>query len=147
MEYTHNTFREHSIHAFNPEGVHSDLANHYGFSQAVVVPPNVSLVYTSGQVGLRADGSRPDDVREEIVLCFQNAEMTLAAAGVSDGWKSVYEMTAFCPSLEDENLTSALDEVKSTYLGTNRPAFTAVGGVKLGLGLRLEMRLCAFVPK
>src|SRR4051812_15143892 len=101
-EYLHSSFKAHSVRAYSPSGVLSDVADNLTLSQAIVIPANARLVVTSGQCGFQEDGSLPSHVEEQISLAFANAEKTLKGAGVTDGWKSVYQMTTYAPDLSDE---------------------------------------------
>lgn len=88
-------FASNRIQAFNPPGLLSKLSDDLKFSQTIVLPPNASLVVTSGQCGFRKDGSVPEDVHKQIELALSNTKKTLHAAGVVQGWTNVYHvMTA-----------------------------------------------------
>ncbi|KAL2851249.1 Endoribonuclease L-PSP/chorismate mutase-like protein [Aspergillus pseudodeflectus] len=145
-EYTLSTFTTAGAQAFNPTGVLTDVANTLGLSQAIVIPPNASLIVTSGQCGFKENtDSFPADINEEVMLAFANAERTLKEAGVADGWKQVYQLTTYAPSLDDEWL-AAVQAAKEKHLGLNRPAWTGVTVPSLYGGARLEMTIYAFVP-
>jgi enamine deaminase RidA (YjgF/YER057c/UK114 family) len=144
MEYTENSFTAYGVRTFSPSGALSKLSEEMTLSQAIVIPPHASLVVTSGQCGFREDLSLPENVHEQILLAFENAEKSLKAAGVADGWKSVYQMTTYTPSIDDEWL-AAMAEAKEKYLDKNRPAWTGVTVPNLYGGARLEMTLHAFI--
>jgi enamine deaminase RidA (YjgF/YER057c/UK114 family) len=108
-----------------------------------VLPPGVRTVVTSGQCGFRPDGQIEPDLKKQIALAFENAEQTLQAAGIEDGWKAVYAMTTYAPEM-DEEWTEAVMEQKRRYMGENRPAWTGVTA-KLYQGAKLEMTLYAFL--
>lgn len=144
MEYTHSTFHVDGLRSFNPPGFLNALANDLQASQAVTIPPSVTLVVTSGQCGFREDGSIPEDIHEQVGLAFSNAERTLKIAGVLQGWKNVYQMTCFYVNLDDA-LIAAIKENKSKWLGTNRPTLTGVTVKDLYMGLRFEMILSAYI--
>jgi enamine deaminase RidA (YjgF/YER057c/UK114 family) len=63
------------------------------YSHGVEVPPGKSLVLTSGQLGIAADDSVPDDAGAQAELCFANAVAILAEAGL--GLKDVVRINAF----------------------------------------------------
>ena len=46
------------LEKLNPAAIMAPFKNNY--HHAVVIPANARIVYVSGQVGLRADGSLPD---------------------------------------------------------------------------------------
>lgn len=59
-----------------PEGVYPPTAD---FSQAIRVSGG-DLVFVSGIIGMRPDGTMPDTAREQIDLALQNLVAVLAAA-------------------------------------------------------------------
>ncbi|KAJ5108260.1 endoribonuclease l-PSP domain-containing protein [Penicillium angulare] len=134
-----------SARASNPPGCLTDVANELRLSQAIVIPPNSSILVTSGQCGFKDDLSLPSDLRDEIMLAFENAEKTLQTAGATEGWKHVYQITTYAPRL-DEAWLDAMQEAKQKYLGDNRPVWTGVTVPSLYGGARLEMTLNAFIP-
>lgn len=144
MEYTENSFTAYGVRTFSPSGVLSKLGEELTLSQAIVIPPNASLVVTSGQCGFREDLSLPENVDEQVLLAFENAERSLKAAGVTDGWKSVYQMTTYAPSIDDE-WAAAMAKAKGKYLDKNRPAWTGITVPSLYGGAKLEMTLHAFI--
>lgn len=132
------------IQRCNPPGILSQVGEQLNLSQAVVLPPNASLVVTSGQAGVGEDGVVPEDTREQIRLAFQNAEKTLKTAGVVGGWNDVYQMTFYYIRMDDEFL-SAWREIRKQYLGDNRPAVTGVQVAGLWENLRVELTLYAYI--
>jgi enamine deaminase RidA (YjgF/YER057c/UK114 family) len=132
------------VNKFNPAGILEQVGEQLNLSQAVVLPPNASLVVTSGQAGVREDGVVPDDTREQIKLAFENAEKTLKTAGVSGGWQDVYHMTFYYINMDEEFL-AAWRETRKQYLGDNRPAVTGVQVAGLWENLRVEMTLYAYI--
>ncbi|KAJ9640125.1 uncharacterized protein PV06_10656 [Exophiala oligosperma] len=139
-----NTSSRDGLRTSNPPGFLSKIAGDLSASQAVVVPPNVSLVVTSGQCGFREDGSIPEDIQEQVDQAFQNAERVLKAAGVAQGWQNVYEMTLYYTSL-DEPFVSALQSTKRRYLGDNRPVLTGLMVPEGYQGSVFEMTLHAYI--
>lgn len=146
MESEQNTSNGDGPRTFNPAGFLSKIAGDLSASQAVVLPSNVSLVVTSGQCGFREDGSIPEDVHEQVEQAFQNAERVLKAAGVTQGWQNVYEMTLYYTSLE-EPFISALQSTKRKYLGDNRPVLTGLMVPEGYKGSVFEMTLHAYISK
>jgi enamine deaminase RidA (YjgF/YER057c/UK114 family) len=51
------------------------------YSHGVIVPPGMRLLATSGQLGLAADGTVPDDAEAQADICFANLDALLAEAG------------------------------------------------------------------
>lgn len=62
-----------------PEGVYPPTAD---FSQAIRVSGG-DLVFVSGIIGMRPDGSMPSTAREQVELAFENLAKVLDAAGAS----------------------------------------------------------------
>jgi len=132
------------LRAFNPPGFLMMLAEDLAASQAIVIPPNVSLVVLSGQCGFREDGTIPEDIHEQIALAFENAERSLKAARVNPGGKNVYQMTLYYANL-NEALVAAINENKRKYLAANRPVLTGVKVPDMYGGLSFEMTLYAYI--
>jgi 2-iminobutanoate/2-iminopropanoate deaminase len=63
----------------NPPNVHQPLGS---YSHQVEVRGNERLLVISGQVGMREDGSVPDDPFEQIDVAFENIFSNLRAAGM-----------------------------------------------------------------
>lgn len=63
----------------NPTDVHPPLGS---YSHQIEVRGNERLLVISGQVGMRADGTVPEDPFEQIDLAFENIFRNLRAAGM-----------------------------------------------------------------
>lgn len=63
----------------NPMDVHPPLGS---YSHQIEVRGNERLLVISGQVGIRADGTVPEDPFEQIDLAFENIFRNLRAAGM-----------------------------------------------------------------
>lgn len=102
----------------NPEGVHPPLGS---YSHTVTVPPGVELVFVSGQVGIRRDGSAPATVAEQADQAFANLVELLAAHGstVAD----IAKLTVFIVSGQDGD---RVRDARNAYLGAHHPASTTV---------------------
>jgi enamine deaminase RidA (YjgF/YER057c/UK114 family) len=53
------------------------------YAHGVEVPPGARLVVTSGQLGIGADDTVPQDARAQADLCFANCAAILAEAGMT----------------------------------------------------------------
>ena len=53
------------------------------YTQATEVSGATRTLYISGQVGIRMDGTIPDDIVEQSRLAFRNLEARLRAAGMT----------------------------------------------------------------
>ena len=63
----------------NPQDVHPPLGS---YSHQIEVRGNERLLVISGQVGMRADGTVPEDPFEQIEVAFENIFRNLHAAGM-----------------------------------------------------------------
>ena len=55
------------------------------YAHGVEIPASWRIVQTAGQLGIRADGSVPEDARTQAEVCFANIAEILAAAGMGRG--------------------------------------------------------------
>jgi enamine deaminase RidA (YjgF/YER057c/UK114 family) len=102
----------------NPGGVHAPLGL---YSHTVVVPGDTKLLFISGQVGVRPDGSCPATIGEQADQVFANIIAHLGAHGL--GATSIVKLTTFMVAGQTG------DEVRAArlkHLGAHRPASTAV---------------------
>ena len=63
----------------NPQDIHQPLGS---YSHQIEVRGNERLLVISGQVGMRQDGSVPEDPLEQIDAAFENIFHNLRAAGM-----------------------------------------------------------------
>lgn len=68
----------------NWPGAGEKAAEHFGLTHAVVVPANARTVIVGGQLGIRDDGTVPEDLTEEVEEAFEHVERALKAAGLGD---------------------------------------------------------------
>ena len=73
-----------------PAGMRPPFAR---YSHGVEIPPGKRLLLCSGQLGIAADDTVPDDAAAQAELCFANIEVILAEAGL--GLKDVVRINAF----------------------------------------------------
>lgn len=122
-----------------PEKPHA-LYKAHGYSPAVRAG---NLLFVSGQVGARADGTPPDDLGEEVSLAFDNLAAILDAAGA--GFDDVVDVTMFAVD-PDAALPVALPEFAARFGEGPRPAVTVPGTTWLS-GFRFEIKVVASLPK
>lgn len=121
----------------NPPGTEA-IYNSYKFSQAVVANGRVDV---AGQVGLGADFSVPDDIREQTRNAFTNLKNVLEAAGSS--LSNVTHITQYFTDIRD---VPGSDEVFAEFFPKDYPARTVVQVVALVLPqLKLEVQATAIV--
>lgn len=86
-----------SSHGFefrNWPGPGEEAARHFGLSHAVIIPPNSRTIIVGGQIGIKADGTVPVDIAEEVIEAFDHVEQALKAAGLGDdAWEHVYSVS------------------------------------------------------
>jgi enamine deaminase RidA (YjgF/YER057c/UK114 family) len=102
----------------NPRGVHAPVGP---YSHTAVIPPGAELVFVSGQVGMRPDGSVPASLAEQADVTFENIRACLAAHGL--GVDSIVKLSAFLVPGQDLQVLRAARE---QHLGAHRPASTTV---------------------
>ena len=106
------------ISFLDPASVHKPGA---AYSHSALVPAGTELVFLSGQVGVRPDGSIPDSVAEQAEQVFANVSAVLAAHGL--GPSALVKLTMFLVSGRD---IQAVRAARSGFLGRHRPASTLV---------------------
>ena len=123
----------------NPSDAHQPMGS---YSHTALVPAGPELVFISGQVGARPDGSVPDSLAEQAEWVFKNLRSCLAAHGV--GMEAIVKLTSFLVSGQD---IQVMREVRQRHLGTHRPASTAVFVPQLvSPALLLEVEAIAVKP-
>ena len=120
----------------NPATIHAPLA---AYSHQIEVSSDERLLAISGQVGIRADGSLPDDPLEQLGVAFDNVERNLEEAGME--LADLVKLTVY---LVGEWDTDARRALIASRLGSHRPCVTAVWVAALaGPALRVELEAWA----
>jgi enamine deaminase RidA (YjgF/YER057c/UK114 family) len=127
------------IKSFNSPGLGEKLSSLLHISSAVTIPANTCTVVTSGTTGYDEHMVYPKDLTEEIMNAFANVEAALAAAGVRDGFRSVYQMTSYHVTDFSDAGLEAVNKAVEKYFGKNRPAWAGVGVASLYGGARIEI--------
>ena len=123
----------------DPREVHAPVGP---YSHTAVVPSGTELVFVSGQVGMRADGSVPEGFAEQAELTFQNLRACLAAHGL--GVEAVVKLGVFVVPGQDFELLRAARE---RHFGRHRPTSTSVFVPQLASPkLLLEIEAIAVKP-
>lgn len=121
-----------------PPGRH-DLYDAYTYSAAI---RSGDLLFVSGQVGSRSDGSPEPDYEAQVRLAFANLEATLAAAGC--GFDDIVDVTTF--NTDPENQFATVMAAKAlAFPGPPYPAWTAIG-VNWLAGFDFEIKVIARIP-
>ncbi|EED16050.1 endoribonuclease L-PSP family protein [Talaromyces stipitatus ATCC 10500] len=105
-----------------------------GYSHAVVLPPNARLVIASGLPGFceKKMGIVTASPRDQIIACFDNCDVALKAAGVTDGLQSAHKVHVFMTDVKDEPTVMAVWKEKypdhrPTWMGLGVSALCAPG--------------------
>jgi 2-iminobutanoate/2-iminopropanoate deaminase len=102
----------------NPPTVHAPAG---AYSHTAVVPEGTELVFLSGQVGLRPDGTLPPSLSEQADQVFANIGALLAAHGLDAA--ALVKLTMFIVAGQD---LQAVRAARVKFMGSHRPASTAV---------------------
>jgi 2-iminobutanoate/2-iminopropanoate deaminase len=100
----------------NPQDVHEPLGS---YSHQIEISGNERLLVISGQVGMREDGTIPDDPFEQIDLAFENIFRNLRAANMDV--KDIIKITYY---LVGEIETAKRREVVLSKLQGHQPCST-----------------------
>ncbi len=110
----------------------------HGYSAAV---RSGDLLFISGQVGSREDGSPEPDFAQQVTLAFQNLEAVLTAAGAS--FDDIIDVTSF--HTDPETQFGTIMPVKDRFFpAAPHPTWTAVG-VNWLAGFDFEIKVIARV--
>ncbi|HEV7309647.1 RidA family protein [Ensifer sp.] len=111
----------------------------HGYSAAI---ESQDLLFVSGQVGSREDGSPEPDYERQVERAFDNLEATLKAAGAT--FDDIVDITTF--HTEPENQFETFMAVKSRIFPEKPyPNWTAIG-VNWLAGFDFEIKVIARVP-
>lgn len=125
--------------AIFPAGRHA-LYDEHGYSAAI---KSGDLLFVSGQVGSRLDGTPEPDFEQQVRLAFQNLEATLAAAGCT--FDDIIDVTSF--HTDPESQFGTILAVKQEIFDTRPyPNWTAIG-VNWLAGFDFEIKVVARVPR
>lgn len=111
----------------------------HGYSAAI---RSGDLLFVSGQVGSREDGSPEPDYSTQVERAFQNLAAILAAAGVT--FDDIVDVTSF--HTDPEKQFEPFMAVKNRYFTTRPyPSWTAIG-VNWLAGFDFEIKVIARIP-
>ncbi|WNI75079.1 RidA family protein [Enterobacter ludwigii] len=115
------------------------LYEEHGYSAAI---RSGDLLFVSGQVGSRSDGTPETDFGAQVQLAFDNLQATLSAAGCT--FDDVIDVTTF--HTDPENQFSTIMEAKKlAFPRPPYPNWTAVG-VNWLAGFDFEIKVIARIP-
>ena len=121
-----------------PAGRH-ELYEKHGYSAAI---RSGDLLFVSGQVGSRPDGSPEPDFERQVQLAFDNLQATLAAADCS--FDDIVDVTTFHTRPEDQ-FDMVMAAKKRAFSEPPYPSWTAVG-VNWLAGFDFEIKVIARIP-
>lgn len=111
----------------------------HGYSAAI---RSSDLLFVSGQVGSRPDGSPEPDYSRQVELAFQNLQAVLAAAGAT--LDDIVDVTSF--HTDPEKQFEPFLAVKNRYFNAQPyPNWTAIGVTWLA-GFDFEIKVIARIP-
>lgn len=125
--------------AIFPAGRHA-LYEKHGYSAAI---RSGDLLFVSGQVGSRSDGSVEPDFARQVDQAFANLQAVLAAAGGS--LDDVIDVTTFHTDPERQFDTILAAKARA-FSAAPYPAWTAVG-VNWLAGFDFEIKVIARLPQ
>ena len=115
------------------------LYEQHGYSAAL---KSGDLLFVSGQVGSREDGSPEPEFEQQVRRAFANLEATLAAAGCT--LADIVDLTSF--HTDPQNQFDTIMKVKAeVFPAAPYPNWTAVGVTWLA-GFDFEVKVIARVP-
>ncbi|CAG2154878.1 RutC family protein YjgH [Cupriavidus yeoncheonensis] len=106
----------------NPHPVFGSTEVFKAFNYAPAVAAG-GLLFIAGQIGVRADGTVPSAVEEQIDLAFRRLGAILQAAGL--GFEDLVELVSYHVDV-DKQLT-VFREIKDRYIHADAPAWTILG--------------------
>ncbi|MFD2652114.1 RidA family protein [Brucella rhizosphaerae] len=121
-----------------PDG-RQDLYEQNGYSAAI---RSGDLVFVSGQVGSREDGSPEPEFKAQVERAFDNLRNVLAVAGCT--FDDIVDVTTF--HTDPQNQFATIMDVKSRMFAEKPyPNWTAVG-VNWLAGFDFEIKVIARIP-
>lgn len=103
---------------YDPESIPAPIG---GYSHGVETGPGQRLLFISGQIPVRPDGSVPDDFEGQCAAAWSNVLAVLASAGL--GPHDLVKVTTW---LTDRNQADANGRIRRAHLGDARPALTVL---------------------
>ncbi len=89
------------------------------YHHGIAVPSGSRFIYTSGQLGVRADDSVPETIEEQAEICFEAIRAILAEGGMD--LADIVRLSAFVTQREDMRRYMA---VRDRYVSDPLPAST-----------------------
>lgn len=115
------------------------LYEEHGYSAAI---KSGDLLFVSGQVGTRKDGSPEPDFERQVELAFENLDKVLAAAGCT--FDDIVDVTTFHTDPEQQ-FPGVFAVKKRKFAKLPYPNWTALG-VNWLAGFDFEIKVIARIP-
>ncbi|MBC8041729.1 MAG: RidA family protein [Opitutaceae bacterium] len=125
--------------AIFPKKPHS-LYKQHGYSPAIL---SGDLLFVSGMVGARADGTPEPELSAQVQLAFTNLQEVLGAAGCA--FADVVDVTLFIIDPE-ASMGVIIGAMRGAFSDEPSPNVTAVG-VNWLAGFQFEIKVTARVPQ
>lgn len=125
--------------AIFPQNAHA-LYKEHGYSPAIL---SGDLLFVSGMVGAREDGTPEPDLAAQVQLAFDNVQGVLEAAGCT--FEEVVDVTMFLVNPE-ASMGLMIAAMRKAFPGEPFPNVTAVG-VNWLAGFQFEIKVIARVPQ
>ena len=123
----------------NPDSIAAPLGL---YTHAIAVDGPGRWLHVSGQVGVRPDGTVPEDFATQVEVAWTNLVAVLAAAGMD-----VSHLVKVTTYVVDEADLPALGPVRARFMGDARPASTLIVAKALARpAWRVEVEAGAFPP-
>ncbi len=107
--------------ARNPDTIHAPIGRYV--HQVEVTEPS-RVLFMSGQVGMRPDGSVPEDATEQFVVALENVLANLAAAGLET--KHLTKMTVYAVgALDPAGRREALERLLGEHIACSTLIYVA----------------------
>lgn len=101
-----------------PPGIQPPFAR---YAHAVEVPAGTRLLFVSGQLGIAADGSVPEDAEAQADRCFENIRAILAEAGL--GPADVVRLNGY---VDDRAHLQGYMRARDRFMAGSLPASTLI---------------------
>ena len=115
------------------------LYEEHGYSAAI---RSADLLFVSGQVGSRSDGTPEPDFQLQVQLAFENLKATLDAAGCT--LDDIVDITTFHTDPENQ-FPTIMDVKQKIFSAPPYPNWTAIG-VNWLAGFDFEIKVIARIP-
>lgn len=115
------------------------LYESHGYSPAI---KSGDLLFVSGQVGSRLDGSPEPEFKAQVMLAFENLKNVLSAAGCT--FDDIVDVTTF--HTDPENQIETIMEVKQAMFDISPPSNWTAVGVNWLAGFDFEIKVIVRIP-